>query len=456
MITELEQPWLFGKIGKAEEIDPSEFERVKEAFRSFYDFGEYFAGSKVKNWIKRVNGSKKDIRELLNGRSKTISVSKSETEEMRSVIPLDLIRITKNYQDAIRNMVGAKDVLFTKDSPSEILKNLLNCSNNGLKNPYDVILDGYRDNLDYHHYLNDVYSTITKIKTSRLFDEIYISTDPVDFLKLGHLGPDKGSCFSNNGCNRVHKLYLGQTVNSFVYFTSKNKKVISRGFGFYLPWIDTIVITNHYPVERSQILNQIEIGKILSKDLLGVSKIFVSRQHYISGVYCNKDAVGFSVKPQLNSIHIHTNCTNQVEYGQDDSSYLENNTLVDNTFGNTEYRCCDKIHIGWNHIKNIMVSPVNGELITTHDNCNFVNSLNINGGYIHKKMVYLPNGPYAKYTKLTKDKIGKFQCQKCLSLLDEDNGFYTQCAGAWCVGPVIKVIENKNGIIGAFGDLGDF
>lgn len=143
----------------------------------------------------------------------------------------------------------------------------------------------------------------TQIKTIRFQRETYditISSDPFDFLGLGHNHCDKGkSCFANNTRYGYARYRLATAKNTFVALLKdpESEKVLARCWGFYNERWKTWHFTNFYVNEISKegflYLLKIVIDEITGKDNDQIKKMRVSSGRE---VYNNRDGYMFSYK----------------------------------------------------------------------------------------------------------------------------------------------------------------
>lgn len=97
--------------------------------------------------------------------------------------------------------------------------------------------------------LNTIFSSVGvawSILGKEITVDVEIKTEPESFVKLGHYGPDNGSCFRFGGENVFHKFVLGQANDTFVLLVKKDSIPIARYWGFFNKDHETINLCNGY------------------------------------------------------------------------------------------------------------------------------------------------------------------------------------------------------------------
>lgn len=129
--------------------------------------------------------------------------------------------------------------------------------------------------------------------------KLQISTDIMDFVKLGHFGIDSGVCFSNEGINASHKYYLGLKTDTFILKIFKDKNLIGRCWGKRFK-NGPLVFSNFY----TKYINNSTIQYLLKQIYKDKEKFYVdaSDDVYISmhgyEVYRNEDAMVLTNKSE--------------------------------------------------------------------------------------------------------------------------------------------------------------
>jgi hypothetical protein len=171
------------------------------------------------------------------------------------------------------------------------------------------------DSIECVRLIKDLFSVLSKDKknieesnkdSSGL--ELTLSTDLIDFLKMGHYGVDEKSCFNfQTGGRRGNKYNIACMPGSFMVVLRKNKDIIARCIGVMTSkqrWD----FFNWYGKDESSIVKLFKsllmcIGIVTDKDLIySYNKFnFKNKQHLGSNdlIYINKNTFSISTKDPI-------------------------------------------------------------------------------------------------------------------------------------------------------------
>lgn len=177
-----------------------------------------------RQWFGEVNESKKKLRELLGGTKKLIPI-----ELDNAFYPCDFdqiapkIKLLKSYVPEYFTFYKLNDsdlchplIPSTKFAGMTWPKHMTFWIN---KNRSKVSSVGH---LTVSKTLGDLGQIWAKLRTNKQIMHVVLSTEPKDFCKIGHYGPDSGSCFKQGSSNQMHKYWLGLHPNSFVLVVQKD------------------------------------------------------------------------------------------------------------------------------------------------------------------------------------------------------------------------------------------
>lgn len=219
-------------------------------FQKWYDnFVQLYGGLKVdSSWFESVQANHQDIRNFIGGLevSDNITIKGGYNINQSKVYVMDdwirsMSSCIVNFYAYIPDKKKLYHPLITVDgkqiSTAKYIMSLVQQHPAYLKTNAVADAQYYIDGLSAEWNRNTIEAST--------FD-ITLSTLAKDFAKLGHYGPDYGSCFSQAHDNEHHKYNLGSCDDTFVLTIGKANTVYGRAWGFATNNFDTFNVCNLY------------------------------------------------------------------------------------------------------------------------------------------------------------------------------------------------------------------
>lgn len=251
-----------------------------------------FRQTASKEWFDLVQKNHQDLRSKINGlgceleiRFENInrSMSNSAFEPIINDICKLLPTISKDLSDRYGKTLDALKLpsIPTDSSTHRMIKSctfIMNCGKyRGLTQSELAVLAELVSKLGRFYV---VYST------KPCDAKVVLSTETIEFLKLGFYDVDKGSCFTTG----LYKYYLGHGKNSFVLHYFENNEHLARMWGSFTGKCDIMNISNLYIKQEAHEGNVLTAAKMLYSTIESVELDDIIETHDVydpSNLYKN-------------------------------------------------------------------------------------------------------------------------------------------------------------------------
>lgn len=121
----------------------------------------------------------------------------------------------------------------------------------------------------------------SKCRTSEITYDVIFDTSAKGFVKLGHYGPDKSSCFKQGSASEKNKYHLAQTPHTFVVTIYTDEICVARCWGFVNEDYNILNYCNLYLEKGTVDGNIFEVLRHLSAEKM--SNIEAEQLHFVEG-----------------------------------------------------------------------------------------------------------------------------------------------------------------------------
>jgi hypothetical protein len=223
-------------------------------------------------WFNKVQKAHFKIREQLNGLKIQLDVEttglpprpKKLEQLARKVFFLDTQLMNKHD-------IEPRDIMFpylqSKQKTGKFILQLLKKDK-----------EKYREATKIFSDMGEYWSELEGTKDQY---NITLDTSAMSFVKLGHYGCDKGSCFANDNKKEIHKYALGMRKNSFVFLVSNNDSILARTWGIWDDNQSVISFCNVYREKEIAFASISECMQAMAKKFLTCDKIDLY-ENYVS------------------------------------------------------------------------------------------------------------------------------------------------------------------------------